>query len=80
MIVHGNRSSIGFRADLKDKYDKDDNLLLKVTVEDLREFGMIPEFLGRLPVLFALQSLDEEMMVQIFTSTSAPSNIFNSPC
>ena len=59
------QSSIGFRADLKDKYDKDDNLLLKVTVEDLREFGMIPEFLGRLPVLFALQSLDEEMMVQI---------------
>ncbi|MDE6761886.1 MAG: ATP-dependent Clp protease ATP-binding subunit ClpX [Lachnospiraceae bacterium] len=59
------QSSIGFRADLKDKYDKDDNLLLKVTVEDLRDFGMIPEFLGRLPVLFALQSLDEEMMVQI---------------
>ena len=36
-----------------------------MTLEDLRKFGMIPEFLGRLPVLFALQSLDEEMMVQI---------------
>lgn len=59
------QSSIGFRADLKDKYDKDENLLLNVKMEDLREFGMIPEFLGRLPVLFALQSLDEEMMVQI---------------
>jgi len=59
------QSSIGFQADLKDKFDKDVNLLLKVTVEDLRDFGMIPEFLGRLPVLFALQSLDEEMMVQI---------------
>ena len=59
------QSSIGFRADLKDKYDKDANLLQKVTVEDLREFGMIPEFLGRLPVLFSLQSLDEDMMVQI---------------
>lgn len=59
------QSSIGFRADLKDKYDKDENLLSKVTVEDLREFGMIPEFLGRLPVLYTLQSLNEEMLVQI---------------
>lgn len=59
------QSSIGFRAELKDKYDKDENILLNVKMEDLRDFGMIPEFLGRLPVLFALQSLDEEMMVQI---------------
>ena len=59
------QSSIGFKADLKDKYDKDTNILQKVTVEDLREFGMIPEFLGRLPILFTLQSLDEDMMVQI---------------
>ena len=59
------QASIGFRADLKDKYDKDNNILLNVKMEDLRDFGMIPEFLGRLPVLFALQSLDEEMMVQI---------------
>lgn len=59
------QSSIGFKADLKDKYDKDTNILQKVVVEDLREFGMIPEFLGRLPILFTLQSLDEEMMVQI---------------
>ena len=59
------QSSIGFKADLKDKYDKDANILQKATVEDLREFGMIPEFLGRLPILFTLQSLDEDMMVQI---------------
>lgn len=59
------QSSIGFKADLKDKYDKDTNILQKAVVEDLREFGMIPEFLGRLPILFTLQSLDEEMMVQI---------------
>ena len=59
------QASIGFQADLKDKYDKDPNLLQKVTVEDLREFGMIPEFLGRLPVLYSLQSLDEDMLVQI---------------
>ena len=37
------QSSIGFIADLKDKYDHDKNLLSKVTVEDLRNFGMIPE-------------------------------------
>lgn len=59
------QSSIGFRADLKDKYDKDVNILQKVSMDDLREFGMIPEFLGRLPVLFALQSLDEDMLVKI---------------
>ncbi|MGN0495159.1 MAG: ATP-dependent Clp protease ATP-binding subunit ClpX [Lachnospiraceae bacterium] len=59
------QSSIGFQADLKDKYDNDCNILQKVTVEDLRDFGMIPEFLGRLPVLYALESLDEEMLVKI---------------
>lgn len=37
-------ASIGFQADLKDKYDHDDSLLEKVTVDDLRKFGMIPEF------------------------------------
>ena len=40
-------ASIGFQADLKDKYDQDPALLEKVTVEDLKKFGMIPEFLGR---------------------------------
>ena len=59
------QSSIGFRADLKDKYDKDPNILKKVTNEDLREFGMIPEFLGRLPVLFTLDALDKEMYIKI---------------
>ncbi len=58
-------SSIGFRADLKDKYDHDKNLLRKVTVEDIRNFGMIPEFIGRLPIIFTLDALDEEMMVQV---------------
>ncbi len=58
-------SSMGFMADLKDKYDKDENILMKVTVEDLKNFGMIPEFLGRLPILFSLESLDEQMLVRI---------------
>lgn len=59
------QTSIGFKADLKDKYDEDPNMLQQVTVEDLREFGMIPEFLGRLPILFALQSLDKDMLINI---------------
>ena len=61
------QSSIGFEAELKDKYDKDENILSKVTTEDLREFGMIPEFLGRLPIVFALQAMTEDMLVQILT-------------
>ena len=59
------QSSMGFAADLKDKYDKNDNLIKEVTTEDLREFGMIPEFLGRLPVLFTLDSLDKDMYIKI---------------
>ena len=59
------QSSIGFRADLKDKYDKEKNLIRKVTVEDIRKFGMIPEFIGRLPVIFTLDGLSEDMMVSI---------------
>ncbi len=59
------RSSIGFRADLKDKYDEEKNLLRQVTVEDIRKFGMIPEFIGRLPVIFTLDALTEDMMVSV---------------
>ncbi len=58
-------ASIGFNATLKDAFDKDKNLLSKVTVEDLRKFGMIPEFLGRLPIIFTLDGLTKEMMVKI---------------
>ena len=61
------QASIGFYADLKDKYDNDPHLLEKVTVEDLRNFGMIPEFLGRLPIIFTLNGLDEDMLVKILS-------------
>lgn len=61
------QSSIGYNACLKDRFDKDKNILSRVTVEDLRKFGMIPEFIGRLPVIFTLQSLDLEMMKKIMT-------------
>lgn len=59
------QSAIGFRADLKDKYDKDKNILSKATVEDIKKFGMIPEFVGRLPIIYTLESLDRDMMVKI---------------
>ena len=59
------QSSIGFGASLRSELDEDTNILSKVTNEDLREFGMIPEFIGRLPVTFSLTSLDEDMYVRI---------------
>ena len=59
------KSLMGFQADLKDKYDKEENLISKVTLEDLREFGMIPEFIGRLPVIFTLDRLTEDMLIKI---------------
>ncbi len=58
-------ASIGFNSELKDKYDNDKNILDKVGIEDLRKFGMIPEFIGRLPVIYSLQGLDEDMLVKI---------------
>lgn len=59
------QSSMGFQADLKDKYNDDPNILEKVTIEDIRNFGMIPEFIGRLPIIFTLKGLDQDMLVQI---------------
>ena len=59
------RSSLGFGAELKDKYDSDKNILDKVTNDDLKKFGMIPEFLGRLPILCTMKGLDEDMLVRI---------------
>jgi len=58
-------TSIGFNSELRDKYDKDKNILSKVTVEDIRKFGMIPEFIGRLPIVYTLQSLNKEMLVKV---------------
>ena len=61
------QSAMGFHADLKDKYDGEENILQRVEVEDIRKYGMIPEFLGRLPVIFALDALTEDMLVRILT-------------
>ena len=59
------QTSIGFAAEIKDKYDNEKNILDYVTNEDLRKFGMIPEFIGRLPVVCPLQGLDADMLVKI---------------
>ena len=61
------QSSIGFNAELKDKYDKEPDILSKVSVEDLREYGMIPEFLGRLPIVCTLDKLNEDAYIRILT-------------
>ena len=59
------KTSMGFNAELKDKYEHDEDILSKVTMEDLRTFGMIPEFIGRLPIIFTLKGLDRGMLVKI---------------
>ena len=59
------KTSIGFGAELKDSYEEDEDILDKVTTEDLRKFGMIPEFLGRLPIVCTLQKLSDEMLVKV---------------
>ena len=59
------QAGIGFNSELKDKYDKDKKLLHKVTTEDIKKYGMIPEFVGRLPIICPLDSLDEDALVDI---------------
>lgn len=61
------QSAIGFKADLKDKYDNEKNILSRVTTEDLRQYGMIPEFLGRLPIVCAVDEPDKEMLIKILS-------------
>lgn len=58
-------SGIGFGAMLSDAHDQDSDIVSQVTIDDLREFGMIPEFIGRLPVVFTLKGLDEAALVKI---------------
>ncbi|MBR6159347.1 MAG: ATP-dependent Clp protease ATP-binding subunit ClpX, partial [Lachnospiraceae bacterium] len=59
------QTSIGFNAELKDVLDKRKDILSEVTVEDIKKFGMIPEFVGRLPIICTMQGLTDEMMVDI---------------
>ncbi len=68
----GQGTSIGFGADVRDPDDRLTGEILRgVEPEDLLKFGLIPEFVGRLPVVATLEDLDEETLVQILT---APKN------
>ncbi len=58
-------SLMGFCSDLKDQYDRDPDILSHVTTDDIRAYGMIPEFIGRLPVICTLRNPDRDMMVRI---------------
>lgn len=58
---------IGFGADMKQTEVEDKDLLSKVLPEDLLRFGLIPEFIGRLPVIASLNSLDEDALMEILT-------------
>jgi ATP-dependent Clp protease ATP-binding subunit ClpX len=60
------RNGVGFTADVSRYDDKDLGVLLEqVQPEDLLKFGLIPEFVGRLPVIGAVSSLDQEALVRI---------------
>lgn len=62
------QSSIGFGSELSEKTDKVvDELFKQVMPEDLTKFGLIPEFIGRVPVMVALDTLDEEALKKILT-------------
>ena len=59
--------TMGFGSMLKDTFDEDNDIFSKTETEDIREFGLIPEFIGRLPIVFSLTNLDEDMLVKVLT-------------
>ena len=62
------KSSIGFESTIEKIIDKDYNkTITQVTVEDLKNFGMLPEFLGRLPIVCPMEELTKEALVRILT-------------
>jgi ATP-dependent Clp protease ATP-binding subunit ClpX len=59
---------VGFHANVRSKAEKDPGeLFAQVLPEDLQKFGMIPEFIGRLPMIGAVHSLDKQALIQILT-------------
>lgn len=61
------QGTMGFGSELRDKYDHEKDLFARVETEDIREYGLIPEFIGRLPIVFSLQAMDEELLVKVLT-------------
>lgn len=60
-------SGMGFGADVQSKKEKMENIFSKAIPQDLVKFGMVPELVGRLPVITALDQLDESALVRILT-------------
>ncbi len=66
--ARGQNTSIGFEANVRSKKDVDvGELLSKVEPEDLVKYGLIPEFIGRMPVVATLVDLDENSLIEILT-------------
>ena len=63
------RNSIGFNAEIADKNEREISEILKdVTPQDLIKFGLIPEFVGRVPITVTLEGLDKDALVSILTT------------
>ncbi len=61
------RGTMGFGSVLKDKYDDDNDIFSRVETEDIREYGLIPEFIGRMPIVFSLEAMNEELLTRVLT-------------
>lgn len=61
------KSSIGFGGEIKNPKEEKNNIFKKVIPKDLVKFGMVPEFVGRLPVITVLEELNEASLVKILT-------------
>ena len=60
-----NKQAIGFSLDKMNKIDDEDYILRQLNAIDLRKFGLIPELLGRFPIVTYLEKLDKETMIRI---------------
>ncbi|SIS51602.1 ATP-dependent Clp protease ATP-binding subunit ClpX [Corynebacterium appendicis CIP 107643] len=62
------KKGIGFGAEIDSATEREEqNMLAQVQPEDLVKFGLIPEFIGRLPIVAAVENLDEESLVRVLT-------------
>ncbi|WP_313717149.1 AAA family ATPase, partial [Kaistella carnis] len=62
-----NKQAIGFSAEKLNKIEEDDYILSQLNAIDLRKFGLIPELLGRFPIITYLEKLTKETMIRIMT-------------
>ena len=65
--MHKSKSGMGFGAELAKKDEKKNNILMNVKNEDLKKFGMIPEILGRLPIICPLEEMTKDSLRAIMT-------------